>query len=203
MRPTRLPTPPPLRPVFLTAAAISAAGFALSWLLRELPLRQTAMADGIGEAFASPRDSSSFREIERALTLLARRENHAQVYERLALRAGLELSPAELWLVARLGEREGTTLEELAAALGVDAEGLAGPLAGLEQHGLATTRNGEVFLTPSGREVHARLVEAKCEALREILDGWDPERHDELLLLVDRLSRALVRDIPAPAHAMP
>jgi EmrB/QacA subfamily drug resistance transporter len=192
-----------LHPVFVTAAGISAAGFALSWLLPEVPLRQTAMADGIGEAFASPRDDSSFREIERALTLLARRENHAQVYERLALRAGLDLSPAEVWLVARLGEREGTSMPDLAEALDVDAEGLAGPLEGLERHDLATAANGGVTLTPSGREVHARLVEAKCEALREILDGWEPERHDELVLLVDRLSRALVRDIPAPAHAMP
>ncbi|HJZ61338.1 MAG TPA: MDR family MFS transporter, partial [Miltoncostaeaceae bacterium] len=92
-----------LRPVFLTAAAVSALGFVLSWFLKEIPLRQTAQADGIGEAFASPRDDSSFREMERVLTRLTRREHHAEVYERLALRAGLDLPPPELWLVARLG----------------------------------------------------------------------------------------------------
>src|SRR5207244_543448 len=46
-----------LRPVFLAAAAISALGFALTWMLREYPLREGAPAEGMGESFAMPRDA--------------------------------------------------------------------------------------------------------------------------------------------------
>ena len=48
-----------LHPVFLVAAGIAVVGFALTWLLREVPLRQTARAEGVGESFASPRQDSS------------------------------------------------------------------------------------------------------------------------------------------------
>jgi hypothetical protein len=85
-----------LRPVFLVAAAIGAVAFALTWLLREVPLRQTASAEGLGESFASPRRDDSLRELERVLTVLARSEERWGIYERLAERAGLELAPPEL-----------------------------------------------------------------------------------------------------------
>src|SRR2546430_17366344 len=48
-----------LRPVFLAAAGISALGFALTFLLREHPLREGAPAEGVGESFAMPRAATS------------------------------------------------------------------------------------------------------------------------------------------------
>ena len=73
-----------LTPVFAFAAAASAVAFALTWLLREVPLRKTASSEGLGESFASPRDDSSFRELERSLSVLARRENRWHAYEEFA-----------------------------------------------------------------------------------------------------------------------
>src|SRR5262249_43465485 len=63
-----------LQPVFLVAAGAGVVAFALTWLLREVPLRKTARSEGIGESFASPRDDDSFRELQRSLSSLARRE---------------------------------------------------------------------------------------------------------------------------------
>jgi EmrB/QacA subfamily drug resistance transporter len=63
-----------LRPIFLVAAGAALVAFALSWLLPELRLRATARAEGVGEGFASPRDDDALREMERALSVLARRE---------------------------------------------------------------------------------------------------------------------------------
>jgi hypothetical protein len=58
-----------LRPVFVMAAAVAAVGFALSLLLQERPLRDTAAAStGLEDALAAPRSSDSLAEIERALT---------------------------------------------------------------------------------------------------------------------------------------
>ena len=48
-----------LHPVFLTAAAVMLGAFGLSWLLRDVPLRETAGSAGISESFAAPRPASS------------------------------------------------------------------------------------------------------------------------------------------------
>jgi hypothetical protein len=54
-----------LHPVFLTAAAAMVGAFGLSWLLRDVPLRETAGAAGVGESFAVPREVGSEGELER------------------------------------------------------------------------------------------------------------------------------------------
>ena len=43
-----------LHPVFLTAAAVMVVAFGLSWLLRDVPLRETAGAPDVGESFSAP-----------------------------------------------------------------------------------------------------------------------------------------------------
>jgi MFS family permease len=48
-----------LHPVFLAAAGVMVAAFGLSWLLRDVPLRETAGAAGIGESVAATRVASS------------------------------------------------------------------------------------------------------------------------------------------------
>src|SRR5215510_5581144 len=45
-----------LHPVFLSATAIAVIGFALTWLLEDLPLRGPARAETVGESFAMPHD---------------------------------------------------------------------------------------------------------------------------------------------------
>ena len=94
-----------LGPVFAVAAArLARRASLLTWLLREVPLRKSAAAEGVAESFATPRDAESLPELERIVATLARRENRWRVYERLAERAGSTSTPAELWLLARLGE---------------------------------------------------------------------------------------------------
>jgi hypothetical protein len=53
-----------LHPVFLTATAVMFVAFGLSWRLRDVPLRETAGAAGIGESIAAPRAASSDNELE-------------------------------------------------------------------------------------------------------------------------------------------
>jgi hypothetical protein len=43
-----------LHPVFLTAAAVTVLGFGLSWLLRDVPVRETAGVAASGEGFSVP-----------------------------------------------------------------------------------------------------------------------------------------------------
>jgi EmrB/QacA subfamily drug resistance transporter len=188
-----------LHPVFLAAAGAAVLAFLLTWLLREVPLRTTTQAPDVGEGFQAARDDNALREIERALSLLAGREQRWQVYERLAARAEIALAPPELWLLARLGERSPLTEPELLHQLNVDPRAVGEALAELRRASLVDEADEDtVNLTKLGREDYERLVAARCAGLRELLDGWRPDQEPELRLLVDRLGRDLVSEIPAP-----
>ncbi len=117
-----------LHPVFLIAAGLAVAAFVATWFLQERPLRQTVADQGIGDSFASPRDATSLDELEARLSTLARRENRHRVYEHLAGVAGLDVTPAEAWLLLRFDVDDSLTLDELAARLVVPADDLR-PLA--------------------------------------------------------------------------
>jgi MFS family permease len=175
-----------LRPVFVFAAGVSLVGFGLTWLLRELPLRKSAAAEGVAESFAMPREAESLPELERIVATLARRENHWRVYRQLALRAGIDLQPQELWLLARLGE--GTTLDLADARL-------APAFRSLRERGLADGSG----LGDEGRQVYARVLEARRRGLAELLEGWEPEQHDDVRAMLDRLARELGSEIPQAA----
>jgi EmrB/QacA subfamily drug resistance transporter len=194
-----------LRPVFLVAAAVAVVAFVLSWFLPEVTLRTTARAEGVGESFASPRDGNSLRELERMITTLARPQERWSVYERLAGRAGLELPPPQLWLLARLGERPPLPSAGLAARLGVDPEQVTTALEELRRRHLVEGGDGAaVQLSRDGRTAHAQLVTARREALDELATGWRPDDQAEVGRLLDRLAHEFVREIPraqAPSRA--
>src|SRR5207344_975992 len=90
-----------LNVVFLVAAAIGVVAFVVTWFIKELPLRDTVTTAGVGEAFAVPKDTDPFAELARELSILTRREQANRILERLAIRAGVQLQPAEIWLLGR------------------------------------------------------------------------------------------------------
>jgi EmrB/QacA subfamily drug resistance transporter len=191
-----------LRPVFLAAAAISALGFALAWLLRESPLRAGAPPEGVGESFAMPRDATSLEELERIITLLIARENRWRVYADLAQRAAIDLPAPELWMLARLGEREPMTLRSLSAELNIAEPVLEGPLDALCTRGLAEkAASGELRLTPAGRALRDRAIAARRTGLADMLARWQPQQHPDVLALIERLAQALTSDLPEPQAA--
>jgi EmrB/QacA subfamily drug resistance transporter len=172
-----------LQPVFVVAAGISAVAFVLTWFLREVPLRRSAEAEGVAESFAMPREAESLPELERIVATLARRENRWRVYEQLSDRADVELPAGELWLLVRFGDRSEVDLEDprVAAAQG-----------SLRQRGLA--EDGR--LSAEGEVLYERVVDARRTGLTELLDGWEPEQHDDVRQMLDRLARQLVDEIP-------
>ena len=188
-----------LQPVFRIAAVVSVAGFLISWLLRELPLRQTAAAEGVGESFASPREDSSERELERILSSLLQREERQRVYDALVNHSGVEITPPEGWVLNRIGERTSPhSAPELAVELHVPPQQLREPLAGLTQRGYITTDSGEVLeLTESGRVAREQLIAAGRAELCRLLDGWRPEEDEDMQPVLRRLAGALVVEMPA------
>jgi EmrB/QacA subfamily drug resistance transporter len=189
-----------LHPVFLVATAISFCAFLLTWALQEVPLRQTASAEGVGESFASPREDSSERELERILSALMQRESRRHTYEELIRRSGVEIAPEDSWALGRLGERAPISVPALAHALDVRISRLRQPVAGLEQRGWVRSADGdELDLSDAGREALDKLVAAGRAQLCDLLDGWEPDRDEELSAALSRLARGLVAEIPEPA----
>jgi DNA-binding MarR family transcriptional regulator len=200
--PFRIAITDALTTVFLVAAGIAVLAFLLSWVLPEVPLKTTAGAPDPGDGLHPARDDDALREIERALSRLARREERWQLYERLAARAGLDLAPPELWLLARLGERTPLTEGQLGEQLPVDPVEIAAALEQLERRSLVERRDGgPIELTKSGREDYERIVTARRDGLRDLLDGWEPDEHPPLRELIDKLGRDLVSEIPTPTSA--
>jgi EmrB/QacA subfamily drug resistance transporter len=188
-----------LRPVFVVAACTGVLGFVLTLFMRETELRETAPAEALAESFAMPRDATSVDELERIVTALIAREHRWRVYADLAQRTGVDLPPPELWMLARLGEREPITLASLSAELKISEPALARPLNALCARGLAEKRDSqELVLTPAGTAMHERVLAARRSGLADLLARWQPEQHPDVLALIDRLARALTSDLPAP-----
>ena len=197
-----------LQPLFLAGAVVSLVAFALSWLIPEVPLRRSVGSEGIGESFAAPKDASSLHELTAKAASLARRENRHVVYEELGRRAGVALTPEEMWILHRVDELEPATGDELAARAGHDRERLTPVFRALREvgliHGVATEIAPETrySLSERGREVVGALLAARSEEITELLEDWAPETHVEIRRLIADLARSLASEAPARATAL-
>jgi EmrB/QacA subfamily drug resistance transporter len=188
-----------LRPVFLVASAVAALAFLLTLRLPETPLRGIGAAEGLSESFAMPRDATSIEELERIVTTLLAHENRWRVYADLAERAQLNLPPPELWMLARLSERTPRTAQSLSDDLNVPLASLTSPLDSLcERHIAQRDTAGNLQLTPGGNLMRDRMLLARRKGVEELIARWEPDKHPEVLALVNRMADSLMRDLPAP-----
>jgi EmrB/QacA subfamily drug resistance transporter len=186
-----------LHPIFYAGAAISLVAFALTWMLREIPLRATTRVPDSGRGLNAASDDDGLREVQRALSTLADRDNRWQLYERLAVRADISLAPPALWLFCRLATRAPIGPDELADAIEVPRESIAPLAAELEAAGLVAETGGALSLTPSGVASHDQLVAARREGLCDYLAGYDPDDHPDLRKMLDDLAEDVVSVIPS------
>jgi EmrB/QacA subfamily drug resistance transporter len=182
-----------LQPVFLIAVPIALVAFALSWFLREVPLRGAAGAPDIGEGLgATAPGRSSVDEVERALSRLASVDIRRRGYERLAALAGLDLPAGSCWVLTRLAKQGAVAGQELARQAGVGVDHGRPYVDRLVAEGMVVRSDGRLNLTPAGHAAADRLFAARREGLRELLADWSPEQHAELAELLNRLSRAVL-----------
>ena len=172
--------------VFMTAAAVAVVAFALTWFLREVPLRESIAAQHVDEAFlanlfATPRDEDSLSELEQKLGLLAGRENRRWVYQALAERAQAEVTPQQLWLLFRVRDEGTVAVPVLSARVGEDRERLRPEMRDLVQRGLvhvAGVEHGEegmtLTTTPAGDAGAAAVDRVRREHLESVLADWKP-----------------------------
>jgi EmrB/QacA subfamily drug resistance transporter len=185
--------------VFVVAAGVAAAAFALSWLLPQLTLRESVAAGaGVGEALAMPKHTDSQAEFARALSALLGREGRKRWAAGIAERAGVELSPAACWLAVRLHEDPRADIPALCESYDIPPEVGARALDELRAHKLvadgAGATDGALLLSAEGEEIVSRLAAARRATLERLCDGWSPERHEELTGLITRMAKELARE---------
>jgi EmrB/QacA subfamily drug resistance transporter len=185
-----------LRPVFIAAAGFTAFAFVLTWLLREIPLRQTAPSETVAESIPPPRDDDSQRELEKIVASLAGREERSRVYREVIERSGVEIESDEAWLLARVAERGTTSPAALTSEFGL-SPGVLDPLVdALEQRGYVAGE-GELSVTSSGRAALDRMVAAGREQFTKLLDGWSSAGDVDTAAALERMAGALVAEMPA------
>jgi EmrB/QacA subfamily drug resistance transporter len=192
-----------LHPVFLTAVPVALVAFALSWFLREVPLRtaagetlrESAKAADIGEGMGTPPTvRSSAAEAERVLARLCGADLRRFGYANLAREAGLDLTAGACWLLTRLARQGPTPGPELARQAGVTVERGHPVAQQLVDQGLITRADGVLELTSDGEATAGRLFAAEHDWMERLLAGWSPAQHAELEGVLTRLSRALLGD---------
>ena len=174
----------------------------MTFLLEERPLRKTVETAGVGEAFASPRDRDSLRELALQLSSLAGRERTRRFIERTVAHAGMDLAPAQAWLlgvVARTGRADPATL---ATDHRLDERVLADALAGLRRRALIADAPGEdagaLVLTDAGRDTGAKLLAARNDCLTQLVADWSPNADERVAPVLAGLARELAA--AAPRH---
>jgi EmrB/QacA subfamily drug resistance transporter len=181
-----------LQPVFLVAAGVVAVGFLLAWRLEERPLRGAASTSrGLEDSLAAPRSPDSLYEIELTLSLSTTRARRRQFHERVAQRAGLDISPRGIWALVRIDEHGLAGALQLADQTRVPKERVAAALDELRRRGLLAGEDGDGALTPTGREVAAQALAAR----REQLDADLADESTDLSPQVEELLRRLAREL--------
>jgi hypothetical protein len=85
--------------------------------------------------------------------------------------------------------------------LKVSLASLSGPLNNLcERHIAHRDAAGNLQLTPTGKAMRDHLVSARRNGVADLIARWEPEKHPEVLALLDRMVDSLMRDPPAPRH---
>jgi EmrB/QacA subfamily drug resistance transporter len=187
-----------LSPVFLMAAGVALLGFALAWMLPQRPLREAAATStGLDDSLAAPRSPDSLAEIERALVRATTPEQRQEFRNRLAERAGLELSPGATWALVRIDEHGLARAREMAEEDRVPPERVAAVLDELRHGGLVAGEDGGVAdLTPAGQALAERAIAARRELLTEVLADPRADRDPALEDLLRRLARELCGEPP-------
>jgi len=193
-----------LSTVFLVATSVATAGFLLTWLLPERPLRATLSAEAtegggmVGEAFAMPVSPDSLAELRRGLASLANRESQRRYMERLVREAKVDLSPLAAWLLVRLEQEPGSDPAAIARAHAIGAARMDTAVDQLASRALVsvTTANDDgasrLSVTGSGCELLGKVIRVRRTHLADAAAEWHADetsavtlRDDERILVPD------------------
>jgi EmrB/QacA subfamily drug resistance transporter len=186
-----------LSTVFLVASAFAVVAFALSWFIRQLPLRETVASTDMADTFGGLRDTDSLEVVIDKVGRLDRREGAREIVRRIAVRAGVELDPTACWLLARLSREAEVSLDGMAERARVESTTLTDARDRLLDGGLIVPERGSAgayALTADGRLTLERLRDVGEQRLSDLLECWRPEEHADLARFIANLAHEFLID---------
>ena len=174
--------------VFVVATFIAGLAFVLTWLIEEKPLRKTVETSGMDDVFAPPRDGDSMRELLRELSRTAGRERTQRFVSRAAGEAGVDLEPVEIGVLGRVAHGEPPERSPFGDSDEVQRR-VRDALARLRERGLVG--GDPPRLTASGSELYDRVLAGREQALRTLVDEWDPDQHADIGPIVKQIAASL------------
>ena len=190
-----------LNTAFRVAGFVSIVAFVASWFIKELPMRTTVTAEGIGEAFGSPRPPSSLAEIARALSVLVGRDKMIEYLGRLARESGVDIPLSSCWVLVQIRrdpELDRDRLMDRARSQNMAPDVVEAAIRDVTDRNLASA---ELELTPAGAEIADLLTTAVRDRLEGLLRGWSPEQYPDLVRLLDQFANEIVTDSKAVSTA--
>ncbi|WOI57210.1 MFS transporter [Palleronia sp. LCG004] len=193
-----------LHPVFVTAAALAVLAFALTWAMRDIPLRETVgsapVSPDIADSFAMPRNASSLEELRRIVAIASSEPNRSEALNRILTSLEVDLSPEEAWLLLQIARAEGTLpLDRLGGASASQASPVAERL--LARDLLQRDPGGSFCTTAAGRTLFERMAQRYRTRLAELVARWNPENHAEVRQMLTDFSRELIATMPNDQNA--
>ena len=140
-------------------------------------------------------EPDAIARIELALLKLVRRANDPRANRRVNAAAGVdvEIERAGSVMLARVEELEPVRLSDLAEAIGVDASTASRQVARLVDCGLVRREpdphDGRATvhrLTPAGRDVRIKIVDARRAWFTRVLEDFDEAERESLAGLFER-----------------
>ncbi|MEU0538850.1 MFS transporter [Nocardia sp. NPDC005978] len=176
--------------VFRWVVPVAVLGFLVAWLLKEVPLRDSARGEAtdVGEGFAVPDSGDRAVQLERAVAQVLRKlRDNAVPDPGILAAAGSSLSRDEAWALGqvRLYQKlRGTaTVGDIARTHWVPSELVEPVYAKAEREGLLRRAGDELELTDRGLREVDRVRAAWKQWLETQLEDWD---------LTDSKDRALL-----------
>lgn len=190
-----------LHVVFLAGVPVALVAFALSWFLKEVPLRGTsrAAATDIGDGFAMPEPTDAERSLQRALACLLRKERGQMSTVALA-HARSPLDEAEAWCVVKvraMRRRCGSaTVAAIAESVKLPPKVLRPAFDEVIRSGYLVEGVDGLRLTDAGEQEFGTLSAAWQEWVAERLADWNPEGEIDLSGALARTARRLFEEQP-------
>jgi EmrB/QacA subfamily drug resistance transporter len=164
--------------VFRWVVPVAVLGFLVAWLLKEVPLRDSARAAAtdVGDGFSAPVPADRVSQLERAIGDTMRAHIGRPLLENILSESRTALDPGQAWAVAQAhlhrSARGRATLSGIAQQHLIPREVLQPAFTDLAASGYAYLDGDTITLTPAGEAQLERVRHAWRDWLDARLDDW-------------------------------
>ncbi|WP_433829792.1 MDR family MFS transporter [Actinoplanes sp. CA-015351] len=186
--------------VFRWVVPVAVLGFLVAWLLKELPLRDSARAAAtdVGEGLGAPATDDRVSQLERQISDTMRRaRDDRTIMDGVLAGSGADVNPSQAWAIGQthlhVTAKGKAELPAIARQHRMPAEVLEPTFEDLRQAGYARVEGDQVHLTEAGQEQFERVRHAWRQWLDTNLDDIARTDPDDKVLIDQALNNIATR----------